>query len=70
MAASGQRAVNHIFELCGLALDTKKQQPVGDQRVFLGQSIEVARATVTGELQFTFKPCFREDMDDFIDCVL
>ena len=67
---SGQRAVNKVFGLCGLGLDPVKKQPVGDQRIYLGQAVEVARATVTGFVQFSLKPGFREDMYDFIDDVL
>ena len=39
------------------------------QRVFLGQVLDVARATVTGTVQFTLKPGFREAMNAQIDGV-
>ena len=45
-------------------------QPVGDQRVYLGQAVKVERATVLGFAQFSLKPGSKGDKYDFMDDVM
>ena len=66
---TAQAAVRQAFTLAGLQLDPEKGHPMYGQRVFLGQVLDVARAAVTGSVQFTLKPGFREAMNAQIDGV-
>jgi hypothetical protein len=67
---SGQRAISHLFGSCGLLLDSEKEQRMAVQRIFLGQCVDVGRASANGQVQFCLKPGFREDLSDFVDNIL
>jgi len=67
---SAQRCIGVLFRTGGLQLDAVKQQPMGDQRVFLGQAVDVGRLRPTGAIQFALKPGFREEFALDIDAIL
>ena len=48
---SGQRAVNHVYDLFGAPLSAEKHVPSGEHRVALGQYCNVSRIQVDGEFE-------------------
>jgi hypothetical protein len=67
---SAQKNIGILFKAGGLQLDASKQQPMGDQRTFLGQAIDVGRLQPTGAIQFALKPGVHEKFAINMDAIL
>ena len=68
--ASAQAELRKCFHLAGAELDEAKSQPPADCRAYLGLSVNLARAALSGQLSFDLKPGFRESLQDEIQSIL
>ena len=65
-----QAALREVYALMGAVLDPDKSQAPAGCRAFLGLSVNVAKASVAGVVEFELKDGFREVLQQDIDTVL